>query len=493
MATAHRILLQAMLLTSVAISGCSSSNLLTVITDPPGATVIVSDAGGVTVVEDAAPLTMRVRFSEANSHYTIRAIPNQGRAEEFVETLRDVDIDRYSTLPQLTSSNRQITVPLDEAEFRVDYEVQVTVEPTEGWVGFVNCVRSFFDTTEQSGAVPTRIVELEGSDTGISGLSLSPDGDRIVFATSGVDNENGELPAADGCGLGGAGIQSSDDGDRDMQVDIQNANLRGVRVTGGGIQHITTEDFIDMAPAFSSDGQFLVFSSNRRRPQSNDILRISADGRSGIADIYIDRRGERAVSPSVGADGTISFSLYPDDWMGPQDSQIWTVGGGNEFPTQVARGIHPRISPDGQRIAYIGIDGNVWVVGSDGREATQLTLGADTILERYKSQLAGEELALYEAREATGQLLKYYEPYSYPSWSSDSTHILYSSMEGNDPTGRPNNDIWIMTREGLNAQQLTTNGSVDRFPIMSPDHQYIYFISNRGLRWAIWRISAPSI
>ena len=125
-------------------------------------------------------------------------------------------------LPQLESNNRQVLVSLDEAEFRLDYEVQVTVEPTQGWVGFVHTVGSFIDTTEQPGAVPTRVVELEGPEAGISSLSLSPDGERIVFATSGLSSDVSDLPILVERGLG--------------EVALQNANLRAVRVTGGGIQ-----------------------------------------------------------------------------------------------------------------------------------------------------------------------------------------------------------------------------------------------------------------
>ena len=477
---ASKILTPTVALVLVWLNACSSTSELTVVTEPPGAMVFVADAGGATVKENAAPITMGVTFSQENPRYTIVAKPPESKADEFLETSRVLNANDYEALPQVTSSNRQILVKLDEAEFRPDVQILITPEPGKGWIGVVNKVRSFIDTTERSGAVPTRVVELERAEIGISGLSLSPDGRRIAFAVSSLDIDTSELPALAEGGLDGHG-----------EFSLKDANLRGVRVTGGGIQHITTEDFKDLDPAFSSDGRHLIFSSNRRRPQSNDILRISADGRSGIADIYVDRRDQSAVSPSMAADGTIAFALYPSDWTGPKDTQIWTVGGGNAFPTQVASGMHPRISPDGRHIAYIGIDGNVWVVGSDGRRATQLTQGAEAILTRFKAQLAGDELALFEDAEKRGQLLRRYGPYSHPSWGSDSERIIYTSMEGNDPTGRPNQDVWIMNRDGSSLQQLTTNGSVDWFPVMSSDQQYIYFISNRGLRWAIWRISAP--
>ena len=461
------------------LAGCAATTSeLTVVTEPPGATVLVAGAGGAYIKQAPSPARMEVQFSEENPRYTITARPPEGKAEEYVETTRNLSAKQYESLVSLGKGHRRFLLKLDKAEFRPDFQVIVTPEPKKGWTGVVSKVRSFIDTTEQSGAVPTRVVELDQADAGIAGMSISPDGRRIVYATSTFDADPGK-------------VRTSKKEKKRTEISLRRANLRGVRVTGGGIQHITTEEFKDLDPAFSSDGRHLIFSSNRRRPQSNDILRISADGRSGIADIYMDRRGQRAVSPSMAGDGTVAFALYPENWTGPKDGQIWTTGGPNAFPTQVARGIQPRISPDGRYIAYVGTDGNIWMVGSDGREATQLTLGAKDILDRFKEKLAGSELSEFKLHEKNGRALRVYPPYSHPSWSHDSKRIVYTSMEGNDPTGRPNQDIWIMNRDGSGSQQLTTNGSVDRSPVLSPDHRHIYFISNRGLRWAVWRIAAP--
>jgi TolB protein len=80
-------------------------------------------------------------------------------------------------------------------------------------------------------------------------------------------------------------------------------------------------------------------------------------------------------------------------------------------------------------------------------------------------------------------------PYSYPSWSADGKTILYVSMRGHDEKGRPNEDIWAIAADGGQPEQLTFNGSVDTFPVMSPDGKHVYFLSNRGQRWAIWRMA----
>jgi Tol biopolymer transport system component len=123
-----------------------------------------------------------------------------------------------------------------------------------------------------------------------------------------------------------------------------------------------------------------------------------------------------------------------------------------------------------------------------------LTFGAQDILARYKESLINSrdasELLAFNQLQSSGELLKYYPPYSFPCWDASGKRIAYTSMQGNDPTGRPNEDIWMIDENG-NNQQLTTNGSADRFPVFSPDGKWIYFFSNRGASWAIWRISAP--
>jgi dipeptidyl aminopeptidase/acylaminoacyl peptidase len=216
---------------------------------------------------------------------------------------------------------------------------------------------------------------------------------------------------------------------------------------------------------------------------------INALRRSGISDVYV-HRDARTLRPTQALDGTIAYCV---EEMNPQDQKqrftIWTLGGPNQFPTQIQTGSQPAISPDGRHIAYIGPDGNLWVVNVDGSQATQLTAGADKILERFKESLSAEEGQRYDAFvKEFGFAEKM--PYSFPSWSKDGQHIAFTAMDGSDSTGRPNEDIWLMNVDGSSKRQLTTNGSIDRYPLLSPDGKWVYFMSNRGGHWAIWRIPA---
>ena len=64
---------------------------------------------------------------------------------------------------------------------------------------------------------------------------------------------------------------------------------------------------------------------------------------------------------------------------------------------------------------------------------------------------------------------------------------------GRDSRSVANYDIWMIPAIGGVPRQLTTNGSDDDYPVVSPDQKHIYFVSNRGFREGIWRIPFPKV
>jgi Tol biopolymer transport system component len=52
-----------------------------------------------------------------------------------------------------------------------------------------------------------------------------------------------------------------------------------------------------------------------------------------------------------------------------------------------------------------------------------------------------------------------------------------------------NCDVWTVDMTHPEKQvQITSNGSVDDSPVWDPSGDYIYFRSNRGGQWGIWKI-----
>ncbi len=77
-----------------------------------------------------------------------------------------------------------------------------------------------------------------------------------------------------------------------------------------------------------------------------------------------------------------------------------------------------------------------------------------------------------------------------PSWSKDGSQIAYVSDRGMDEDRNRNPDIWIIDLAHPDKPiQVTTNGSIDDNPVWDPSGNAIYFRSNRGGQWGIWKIS----
>lgn len=250
------------------------------------------------------------------------------------------------------------------------------------------------------------------------------------------------------------------------------STLRGIPVNGGGVSQITTGRWLDTFPNYGPEG-YITFASNRIRPDGFDIFRVSSVRSGGVSVIRQTVDGFNFM-PSVHRDGKMIYSHIPDYRRRGFDlsntaPQLWSLGGGNPYPTQLREGWAPSISPDGLTIAYIGENGQLWTIGSDGTNPIQIT---STPIPR----VGGIKL------EKTT-----------PSWSPDGEYILYAAADGKDGDDISNYDIWMVHREGGNSRQLTTNGSLDIYPVVSPQSNEIYFVSNRGFIEGVWKIPYPNL
>ncbi len=461
-------------------AGCASQ--LRVTTDPPGALVTVKDEQGKVVESGPSPLDAALQFSdEGDELYVVDVEPTIEQAELYLPASRRLTASGYAALPgaqTVTDTTKQLAFRLIEKSYVNLPLVEVMLTPQGQWVGLITRSRSYKDITEVGGLAPRLIVDF-GENRGLNGLTLSPAGERIVYSEAVLD------PPVDR-------LDTALDLSSDRILGLKGANLRGINIDGGGVLHLTTENFRDMFPTFTARGEQILFASNRRRNGLLDILRIKATGRSGISDIYVNHRNGMVLRPTAADDGTIAFAVANIDPATSTltDTQVWTIGGPNEFPTQIARGTEPAISPDGRSIVYTAPDGNLWVTASDGSNQTSLTTNAAAIVDRYRDSLSPLERQRYDANASLG--LVPVRPFTHPAWTPDGQRILFTSMEGSDADGRPNEDVWIMRPDGSDAQQLTTNGSADRYPQMSPDGRSVYFLSNRGQSWSIYQIPAPT-
>jgi hypothetical protein len=234
------------------------------------------------------------------------------------------------------------------------------------------------------------------------------------------------------------------------------SNIEKQRVGSFGKTRLTYGKWHDSFPTFTPDGTNVVFSSNRT--SSNPTLwQVKADGPGGLTKLTYTQAED--YSPFVAPDNrTIVFASIPP---GAEEPQIWMLSRDNNLLTQLREGETPRVSPDGKRLLFVRQDKlskrhQLWVMSIDGASETQLTQNTD-----------------YDIIDAR--------------WSPDGKWIVYASDEGFDSHNNRNYDIWLMTANGSQRTQLTTNGSLDDSPCWDHEGKTVYFRSNRGGAWNIWR------
>jgi tricorn protease-like protein len=234
------------------------------------------------------------------------------------------------------------------------------------------------------------------------------------------------------------------------------SNIWKTTIGSFGKTRVTYGKWRDMFPSFTPDGQYLVFSSNRTSANPT-LWRIKSDGGGGITNITSTSAED--YRPSVSPDSnTVAYTSNPP---GAEEPQIWKINFNGCLPTQLREGEAPQISSDGNKILFVRTDKisgkkQIWHMSIEGISETQLTQNID-----------------YEAID--------------PKWSPDGKWIVYASDEGFDSKKRKNFDIWLMTADGSKKTQLTTNGSRDDGPCWDHTGKFIYFRSNRGGNWNIWR------
>jgi len=331
---------------------------------------------------------------------------------------------------------KPITVPLIKTVVK-EIEKLVLVVTSTDYKLEVQKVRAWIEDIEREGMAAGLVMRF-GDDQSPLGLTISPDGSTLYFAVAEkITDENKSM-----------------------------ANLRAVSTSGGGITQVTSGLWLDTNPSCNGDGKYLFFSSNRMQIDRPDIFRIATDKTSGIAVIRQTVEGS-SHNASVSKEGTIAYAYVPrynKNLSGAETEHIWTLGGISGYPTQLREGSMPAISPDGKEIAFIGKDGQLWKMPVTGQNPVQLT---------------GDIINIKGKRN--------------PTWSPDGKYILFASDVGKDSLDVANYDLWIISNGGGVATQLTTNGSEDDYPVVSPDRKSIYFSSNRGFKYGIWRIPFPTM
>ena len=232
---------------------------------------------------------------------------------------------------------------------------------------------------------------------------------------------------------------SNRDGDWDIySMDVNGENL--LQLTN----HRTSDEY----PAWSPDGRRIAFNSNRGL--SPDLYAMDSDGKNAIR---LTRDGRSKSRPSWSPDGArIAYSSFRLD-VGNSEIYVMDADGNNEInlTNHKWHDVKPSWSLDGREMAFESFrtgafndPTHIFVMNADGTERRNLT--ADTHL-RFNSA---------------------------PSWSPDGHRIVFSSKF--NLTG---DDIFVITADGKELEQLTDGPGTSGLPVYSPDGRKIAFVSGR--------------
>ncbi len=218
---------------------------------------------------------------------------------------------------------------------------------------------------------------------------------------------------------------------------------------------ISSDAGMNLTPAFTPNGRFLIFSSDRSG-ESQSLWRKRSDGAGGITQITSSNSFD--WQPAIASDGeTIIFQSHRKN---NQAASIWSINMNGGLLTQLTEGRSPSISPDGRRIVFVRPDAStgkdqVWSMQVDGSGLTQLSSGNANDLD--------------------------------PSWHPNGRYIVFASdamvVQG-DVFADYN--IWIMRADGTQREQLTENFSHDDAPVFDRRGRTIVFRSNRGGHWNLF-------
>ncbi len=292
-------------------------------------------------------------------------------------------------------------------------QVDVVGDPTatkgrasNGGVAFAS--RGFIYVVSANGSEPRRIAQ--GSSP-----EWSPDGVDLAFLRdSGVKD-------VDGYPL--------------RELVVVNADGSEPRVmTGADVGSVSH-------PHWSPDGTRFVVQG---RPDESALWVMNADGSGDAVRIAEEGSEDAAWSPSS---DKVAFYATQDQRCDLHICDIRVVNVDGSDLTTIAGGLgqenDPAWSPNGDLIAYVRLDGTIFLMDSDG---------------------AGKRRIATHVRWAFD-----------PVWSPDATRILFSVYR------RATYDIWVVNADGTGLKNLTGQPGDELAPTWSPDGTKIAYVAGKSI------------
>jgi len=290
------------------------------------------------------------------------------------------------------------------------------------------------DVTEGPAAEPpVRITNLPVGSV-VDSLAISPDGQWLVFAVlSGKDKNSFR------------------------------SQIQMIKTDGSSSPSLFGDGrSLDLSPSFSADGSQIVFSSNRGGRHMS-IWQMAANGEGGITQLTGGDTTD--LWPSLDSDPRPR--LYYEALVDSRpDPRLYMTQLGTTLRTDLTTsgGEQPRVSPKADSVLFTLVNPK-----TGKREICRMS-------DRGGAAVNLTNLPDFDSFD--------------PVWSKDGNRIAFVSDRGADADNHNNLDIWVTDMHHPDKPtRVTTNGSWDDSPAWDPGGRYIYFRSNRGGSWGIWRIT----
>lgn len=220
------------------------------------------------------------------------------------------------------------------------------------------------------------------------------------------------------------------------------------------------EGFSVNGPTWSPDGKTILVptqSYNGKQPFASVVAINAQDGRTQT---LLGNRWNWIGQMTWLADGSGVVLTAWDSHSDVMSDQIWLM----TFPAGETR----RLTNDVN--GYLGVS-----VSADARV---IAASESMPAKNFWFAPGGDWAQARKITNGTGEL--YSERFGL-AWTPDG-HIVYSSRQSGNP------DIWTMEANGTGQKQLTFDTGADLQPAVSPDGQYIVFVSSRTGRHQLWRM-----